>query len=110
MSKGFSNQEFVLELNENGRYEFSNAPDIILDKDGHTLMKVMKLEGKWSLYCEPSCMMELENVTVEPFGERDGTLAILITIGDGDICEGVVYEKVKSKKSQKPKANSQQPL
>jgi len=53
-------------------------------------------EGKWMVSCGDSndCMIELENVCVVPLAEKDGRLAILISIGDGDECNGVVYEKV----------------
>jgi hypothetical protein len=35
----------------------------------------------------------LEGICVEPFSEKEGKLAIQITIGDGDECEGIIYEK-----------------
>lgn len=39
--------------------------------------------------------MELEGLTVEPLFEKDNNIAISITIGDGDNCEGIMYEKIK---------------
>jgi hypothetical protein len=96
LKKGFSNQEFLLELKENGKFQFTDAPDIIFDSYGRTQKKLIEYEGKWALICGESygCMIELENITVEPLAQKAGSLAILITIGDGDSCEGIVYEKI----------------
>ncbi|WP_262887289.1 hypothetical protein [Flavobacterium sp. XN-5] len=39
--------------------------------------------------------MELVGLTVEPLFEKDNNISISITIGDGDNCEGIMYEKIK---------------
>jgi hypothetical protein len=96
IDKGFKNQEFKLDLFDNGQFKFTNGPDILFDRDGNTSFALNNKEGRWSVSCGDSynCMIELENVCVVPLAERDGRLAILITIGDGDECNGVVYEKI----------------
>ena len=96
IDKGFKNQEFKLELLDNGQFKFTNGPDIIFDRQGKSKQELINKEGKWSVTCADSfdCLIELENVCVVPLAEKDGLLAILITVGDGDECNGLVYEKV----------------
>ena len=96
VDKGFKNQEFKLELLDNGQFKFTNGPDIIFDREGKTMLGLINKEGRWSVSCADSydCLIELEDVCVMPLAEKDGRLAILITVGDGDECNGLVYEKV----------------
>ena len=52
--------------------------------------------GKWYLYFDKedkNCIFEIEGISTEPLYEKDGKLAIIKTIGDGDECNGIVYEK-----------------
>ena len=72
-----------LELLASGKYNFKNERNEI------------QKTGKWSLTCDDSfdCLMELEKISVEPFYEKNGKYAIGITIGDGDECNGIIYEK-----------------
>ena len=72
---------FKIELLENGRYKFSSKTNQTLN------------EGNWLIQCLDECLLELEGISVEPLYEKDQEFAILITIGDGDDCEGIVYEK-----------------
>lgn len=94
--KGFKKENFKLELFDNGQFKFINGPDLIFDTWGRSKQKLINKEGKWSVSCADSydCLIELEKVCVVPIAEKDGRLAILITIGDEDECNGVVYEKV----------------
>jgi hypothetical protein len=93
--KGFKKENSKLELLDNGQFKCTSGPDLIFDK-GQSKNEFQNKEGKWSLSCADSydCLIELDNVCVVPIAEKDGRLAILITIGDGDECNGVVYEKV----------------
>jgi hypothetical protein len=71
-----------LELNNDGYYNFINSSNV--------------KTGKWSVSCEESyaCLLELEGISVEPLRAKNGKLAIQVTIGDGDNCEGIIYEKI----------------
>jgi hypothetical protein len=73
-----------LEINNDGYYNFINALNV--------------KTGRWSVSCSESyaCLLELEGITVEPFSEKNGMLAIQITIGDGDECAGIIYEKLEN--------------
>ena len=95
-NKGFEVRQCKLELFENGRFKFTNAPDIIFDgfKIPHNILQ--DKEGKWSVGCHASydCLIEFEKVFVVPLAEKNEQLAILITVGDGDECNGVVFERI----------------
>lgn len=95
-NKGFKNVDYQLILLDNGQFKFINGPDLIFDTWGQTKQKLINKEGKWSVSCADSydCLIELDKVCIVPIAEKDGRLAILITIGDGDECNGLVYEKV----------------
>jgi hypothetical protein len=84
LKNDFKNWPMNLNLSNDGRYKFFNQQDQLIK------------EGKWLLYCDgkAECLMELEGITVEPLGLKETDIAILITIGDGDSCEGIAYEKV----------------
>jgi len=94
--RGFKDAKFRLELLGSGKFKFTNAPDLIFDTHGQSNLKLIDKEGNWSVICADSydCMIELENVCVVPLAEKDGRLAILIAIGDGDECNGIIYEIV----------------
>lgn len=92
-----------LQLLENGKFIFlSNENPISLsDKifvSKSDLNRLMENKvGKWIVSCSNSndCLIEFEGLFVTPFSEKNGQLAIPITIGDGDECNGIVYEKLK---------------
>ena len=44
---------------------------------------------------EKICYFELEGISVAPLCKKNEKISIMITIGDGDECNGIVYEKVK---------------
>jgi len=94
-SKGYS-QMPKLWLLKSGDYELTDAPNLMFnlfgENDGLTSYK----SGKWSASCGKSynCMLELNNLMVVPIARKDnGPMSILITIGDGDNCEGVIFER-----------------
>ncbi|RZJ70879.1 MAG: hypothetical protein EOO49_12125 [Flavobacterium sp.] len=80
----FSRWPKYLHLSQTGKYTFFNNP------------KQPSKQGNWRLYCDgkSNCKMELEGITVEDLGEKDSDIAVLVTIGDPDSCEGIAYEKV----------------
>ncbi|PRX12566.1 hypothetical protein [Nonlabens ulvanivorans] len=68
-----------------------------LDKDGILNYKngdVTVKTGTWRISYNESynCVIDMEERVV-PFAIKDGKYGILITIGDGDECKGIVYEK-----------------
>ena len=93
--QGFKEDFFAVRLYQDRTYKFINGPDLIFNRNGSTRNEIMNRTGKWFYSCNPSyaCVIELERVCVVPLSEKNGTLAIPITIGDGDECEGIVYEK-----------------
>lgn len=94
-NEGFAKSEFELELFDNGKFKFLNGPDLIFDTSGKSKLQLIDREGEWSVSCGDSydCLIELEEICVVPLCEKDGRLALLFTIGDGDECKGIVYEK-----------------
>lgn len=85
LERDFTNWPINLSLSNDGQYRFFNQLENYLK------------QGKWSLYCDgkSDCAMELEGITVECLGIKGSDIALLITLGDGDECEGIVYEKAK---------------
>jgi hypothetical protein len=92
-----------LQLLENGKFIFLSNKNQISKSDKIFASKsdlnrlVENKVGKWIVSCSNStdCLIELEGLFVTPFSEKNGQLAIPITIGDGDECNGIVYEKLK---------------
>ncbi len=107
-SKSYLNDSFNvwpvrMELTENMEYKllFEENPLSLADKiflNDKELNETKKnVIGKWSTYFnkrDKNYLMELEGLTVEPLFVKDNKIAIFITIGDGDNCEGIIYEKV----------------
>jgi hypothetical protein len=93
----YSADENTLTLSQNGQFKFTNGPDMIFEAWGISNHKLIDKEGKWSVSCGESydCMIELTGVIVAPLSQKNGKLAILITVGYGDECNGIVYEKIK---------------
>lgn len=96
-NRKFKADEYSLTLADNGQFQFENGPDLIFNSWGKSEQKLIDRKGKWHVSCGDSydCLIELEGVSVVPLTEKDGRLAILITVGDGDECNGIVYRKVK---------------
>jgi hypothetical protein len=96
IEQSFSAQEYSLTLSKDGNYKFTNGPDFIFNNYGVSNQKTLNKVGKWFLNCAKSydCLIELEGVCVVPLSQKDGTLSIMITIGDGDECKGIIYEKM----------------
>jgi len=95
-SEGYSTSP-KLTILKSGKYKLTNIPKFILDwnEEGKT---ITDLEAKWSASCDPSykCMIELyEFAVVTILENEDGVISIPITIGDGDACNGIIFEKTK---------------
>ena len=92
----------VYKINELSRNHLSGFPSLLkilpsnrykfLDRDN----KIIK-SGKWSYTCGESfgCLIELTGITVEELGKKGNNLAILISLGDPDSCDGIAYDKIK---------------
>jgi hypothetical protein len=85
-----------LTLSWDRTYHLHNAPDWMFDDSGEPHGQYVDKSGHWSLTCmnNDGCLIELEDVMVVPLCMRNHKAAILITVGDGDECRGMVYEKV----------------
>jgi len=92
-----------LQLLKNGKFIFlsNENPISMSDKIFASKSELNRLVenkvGKWIVSCSNSydCLIELEGLFVTPLSEKNVQLAIPITIGDGDECNGIVYEKLK---------------
>lgn len=107
-SKSYLNEDYYtwplkLEISENKQFKFlfednpeSLADKIFADKEKGNDSKKNET-GKWFysfMDKEKICYFELEGICVQPLCKKDGKISIMITIGDGDECNGIVYEKV----------------
>ncbi len=94
-NKGFEN-ECLLTILDSDKFELKNIPDFLLDMYGETKGKSVDRTGGWFLSCGDSygCMFELEGIQVMPIAKKDnGRISFLMTIGDGDECNGIIFEK-----------------
>lgn len=66
-----------------------------MNDDSKNLDGLTNKRGNWSVSCDKSyeCMIELDRVCVAPLCKKDDRISIAITIGDGDECNGIVFEK-----------------
>jgi hypothetical protein len=95
--KGYNVDSCKLELRNDGLFVMTKSPGIVFNPFGASDTTYHTRKGRWFVSCDASdgCLMELEGICVEPFLEKDHKLAISKTIGDGDECEGIIFEKVK---------------
>ncbi len=87
-----------LYLETNGRYKITNAPDWLITQSAESYGQYVLITGKWSFTCgdKNGCVLELDGLqTGSLLHVKDHQAAILLTIGDPDSCQGMVYEKVK---------------
>ncbi len=85
-----------LTLLESGEFNLQDAPDIIFDPFGRSSRQTINKKGTWSTSCGESydCIFELQGIMVVPLSRKDeGPLAIPITVGDGDECNGIIFER-----------------
>ena len=85
-----------LKLLDYGVFELTKAPDFMFDSFGRNNGMTTDKTGKWRTTCDKpnDCMIELFGITVVPLAKRgNGPISILITIGDGDECNGIIFEK-----------------
>lgn len=95
LGKEFKN-ECQLTILDSNKYEMKNIPDFILAEFGESKGESINKNGKWFLSCADSygCMIELEGIQVMPIAKKNnGSISFLMTIGDGDECNGIIFEK-----------------
>lgn len=107
-SKLYLNEDYYswplrLEISENKQFKLlfeddhkSSIDKIFGDREKVNDPKKNKI-GKWFYWFmekEKICYFELEGIAVAPLRKKEGKISIMITIGDGDECNGIVYEKV----------------
>ena len=84
-----------LQILKSREFELTDIPVFIFDGDEEN-KAITDLNAKWSTSCDPSykCLIELYKFAVVPITENEnGVISIPITIGDGDMCNGIVFEK-----------------
>ncbi len=94
-AKGF-NKNCQLIIQDSEKYVLKNLPDFVIDSYGETNGKSLNENGRWFVCCIDSegCMIELEGIQVMPVARKEkGRISILMTIGDGDECNGIIFEK-----------------
>lgn len=85
----------ILKLNRDKSFALENAPSGIMTDTSTDEEDTISKKGTWSVSCDKSydCMIELQGTCVVPLCEKNDRLAVPITIGDGDECNGIVFEK-----------------
>jgi hypothetical protein len=93
-NQGYNIDSSRLELNANKEYYFHKLPDNVLDGFGRSNQKTIDQRGEWRAYkyLNESCEILIGGAGYE-LTKKDNHFAILITIGDPDSREGIVYEK-----------------
>ncbi|WP_443938381.1 hypothetical protein [Pedobacter sp. MW01-1-1] len=93
--KGYNIDGSRLELNSGNTFYFHKLPDNIVNDFGNSNGKTIDQTGKWNVYCPTgdNCQVEIEHVTFADIVKKNDHFSILITIGDPDSREGIVYEK-----------------
>lgn len=86
-----------LYLQPDGKFKITNAPDWLITESAESYGQYVLILGKWNFECDDKtgCVLELDGLqTGELVHEKDQKTAVLLTIGDPDSCQGMVYEKV----------------
>jgi hypothetical protein len=85
-----------LKLNADSTYTITDAPDWLNNSWGTSSQKYFNKSGKWFLFCnnKNGCTMELEGIEAgNLLATKKNKINILLTVGDPDSCQGMVYEK-----------------
>lgn len=93
--QGYNIDSSRLELYPNNKYYFHKLPDNVVNSFGESTKKTINQNGNWRVYCGngDNCQIEIEHAAFADIVKKDNHLSILITIGDPDSREGIVYEK-----------------
>ncbi|PJZ64041.1 hypothetical protein CH371_20240 [Leptospira wolffii] len=91
-----SKEDSFLNISKTGNFEMQNVPSLLKQDLGMPTNKLIILKNNWTVSCiaKSGCMIELTGLGVRRIAYgKNNNLAILFTIGDGDTCEGIAYEK-----------------
>ncbi len=92
--QGYNIDSSRLELYSSNTYYFHKLPDYVLNSFGSSNKKTINENGKWNVYCDNGDNSEIVmGGRCYDLGKKDNHLSILITIGDPDSREGIIYEK-----------------
>lgn len=96
--QGYKIEGSKLELKSNNQYYFHKFPDNVLNDFGPSNQKTFNQTGEWNVYYHKGndCKISI-GAAVFTLGKKDNRLSVLITIGDPDSREGIVYEKTQNK-------------
>ena len=85
----------IIDLKADGSYAITNAPDWVTESFGISRQTYFDKNGKWFFTCdESSYILELDGFqSGEMIYEKAHKRVILLTVGDPDSCQGMVYEK-----------------
>ena len=94
INQGYNIDSSRLELNSNNQYYFHKLPDNVLDGFGRSNKMTVDQTGDWKVFCNGGADCEvIIGGAGYTLATKDNRLSILITIGDPDSREGIVYEK-----------------
>ena len=94
INESYNVDSCMLELKSNGQYILTKAPDLIFSGFNEPDYSYVTKTRKWLLLTtENKVDIELEGFCVVRFTQKHGKFAIPITIGDGDECNGIIFEK-----------------
>jgi hypothetical protein len=96
--QGYNIDSSRLELNSNNQFHFHKLPDNVLNGFGISNNKTIDKTGEWKVYCDNGADCEIViGGAGYALGKKNNRLSILITIGDPDSREGIVYEKTSTR-------------
>jgi hypothetical protein len=89
------NRDCELVLMKSDHFRVTNLP-VQANDSSTSQWSYLSKNGIWSVTCMDSsyCMIELEKIAVLPIARKgDGKISILMTLGDGDLCNGIIFER-----------------
>lgn len=92
------NSNCQLSIMDAGKFDLKKNPDFVIGSNSKSIGKLIDKSGKWFSNCGDSygCMIELEGIQVMPLAKKNnGKISILMTIGDGDERNGIIFERIK---------------
>ena len=92
--QGYNVDSSRIEIYSNKQYYFHKLTDDVLDGFGNSGKKTINQTGEWSVFCHNNddCEIIIGGAGYE-LAKKNNHLCILITIGDPDSRQGIVYEK-----------------
>ena len=84
-----------LEINSDGTYKITNAPDWLVDDAGNSSHKYYTKQGSWELTCDSKrCLLQLKGLAEgNIFFKNNKQYLVLLVVGDTDNCRTMAYDK-----------------